>query len=113
MTYPAAVPVQHIARTIAPAGSSYTGTKYVEAAPVATTAVFAPGGSTETVQGGDTVITQPTLYGVDETLAVTALDVFVIGGDRYEVDGDPQAGFQSPFSGWRPGVVVQLRKVSG
>lgn len=113
MTEPFTVPVQFIRRTKDTSGSAYTGTEWTEAAPVPTVAVFAPGGSTEVTQGGDAVTTQPTLYGVDEGLAPTAFDVFVAGGLRYEVDGDPQGGFQSPFTGWRPGVVVKLRKATG
>jgi hypothetical protein len=113
VSYPFAVSVQWIHRTINAGGSAYSGSKLTEAAPVATTGVFAPGGSAEITLGGDVVTTQPTLYGIDPSLGVAAVDVFVIGGVRYEVDGDPQSGWQSPFTGWSPGQVVHLRKVTG
>lgn len=111
--YPFTTPVQWIARTRASGGSAYDGTSYTEAAAVPTSAVFAPGGSTEITNGGDTVTTQPTLYDVDVSLAVTALDLFVIGADRYEVDGKPQVYPPNPFDGSQHGQVIQLLEVSG
>lgn len=71
---------------------------------------FTPGGSSEQVQGQDTVITQPTVYlpaGTD----VSAVDAIDVEGDRYEVDGSPN-DWQNPFTGWRPGVEVKLRRVT-
>jgi len=113
VTYPFATPVQWIRRTKNSGGTAYAGTEWTEAAAVATAAVFAPGGSTELTQGGDTVTTQPTLYGLDATLGVSAFDKFIVNGQPYEGDGDPQDGYQSPFTGWAPGVVVKLKKVTG
>lgn len=104
--------VQWIART-RQQGSLREGTTLVEAAPVPTEAVFAPGGSAELTSGGDTVTTQPTLYDVDRDLAVTAIDVFVVDGTRYEVDGQPQKYPANPFDGAMHGQVVQLRQVTG
>lgn len=72
---------------------------------------FAPGGSSEQVQGQDTVTTQPTAYlpsGTDPT----AIDALEVDGQRYEVDGDPQS-WQSPYTGWAPGVAVRLQRVTG
>lgn len=73
---------------------------------------FDPGGSLEPVEvGRAAVITQPTLY--------APADADVLAGDRvevrsltWEVDGDP-ALWRSPFTGWEPGLVVKLKKVSG
>ena len=78
--------------------------------------VVAPGGSTETLTGGDQVVTQPTAYlpaGVD----VTAIDALTANGVTYEVDGDVQDWTSSPnpFTGWLPElpVVVRLKRVTG
>jgi hypothetical protein len=73
--------------------------------------VFAPGGSSELVQGQDTVISQPTVYlpaGTD----VTAVDQIEVGGVRYLVDGTPNT-WASPFTGWKAGVEVRLERVTG
>jgi hypothetical protein len=90
---------------------------------------FAPGPSSEVVQGQDTVVTQPTVY-LPTGTAVDAVDVIVVDpvldtsgaatydargrvvGDRYSVDGTPLT-WSSPFSSWAPGVEVRLRKVTG
>lgn len=112
MTYPFATPVQYVKRSKTPGGSTYSGNEWTDAAAVATAAVFAPGGSAELTQGGDVITTQPTLYGVDPTLGVSAFDAFIVNGDRYEVDGDPEV-YVNPFTGTAPGPVVRLRKVTG
>ncbi len=43
---------------------------------------------------------------------VLATDEVTVRGQRYTVVGQP-ADDRSPFTGWAPGVVVELRKVSG
>lgn len=71
---------------------------------------YAPGGSTEQVQGQDVVVTQPTVYlpaGTD----VSSVDAIDVAGQRFEVDGLPN-NWQNPFTGWRPGVEVKLRRVT-
>lgn len=113
MTYPFASTVQYVKRTRNGSGSAYSGSQWTEAAPVNTTAVFAPGGSAELVAGGDTVTTQPALYGVDTNLGVTATDKFIIGGVPYEVDGDPADYPPHAVTDWQVGVVVNLRRVTG
>lgn len=70
--------------------------------------VFAPGASVEQVQGQDALVVQPIVYlpaGTD----LTYLDAVVIDGDRYEVDGSPNA-YRHPFTGWMPGIEVRLRR---
>lgn len=106
-------PAQWIAVGQQTSGSYYENTEGVEAAPVDTTVIFAPGGSVENTQSGDTVTTQPNLYDVDPSLPVAALDVFVVANRRYEVDGEPQRYQQDPFTGNQVGLVVALRKVTG
>jgi hypothetical protein len=70
---------------------------------------FNPGGSTEQVQGQDTVVTVPTLYMPTGTL-VLATDTVTVRGQVYEVNGSPN-DYSNPLTGWSPGVVVQLRRV--
>jgi hypothetical protein len=109
--------VAWIKRTKLPGGKANDGEQWDEASAVPTAAAFAPGGSGEVQNGGDTVTTQPTLYGVDPGLGVTAYDAFIVNDLRYEVDGDPQVWPANPFSGWVPNdgatVVVALKKVTG
>lgn len=75
-------------------------------------AVFAPGGSTEQVQGGDLVVTQPTLYLM---VPPGVVDQMTVNGVTYDVDGTPQAWPVSPFSTWQPQypIVVRLKNVTG
>jgi hypothetical protein len=77
------------------------------------TAIFAPGGSAELTQGGDTVTDKPMLYDVDPSLPVGSNDAFVVDGASYEVDGDPAKYPPNPFDGWQVGQVVPLRRVTG
>lgn len=73
---------------------------------------FDPGGSEEPLaQGRDAVITQPRIFapaGVD----VAAHDRIVVRGRTWQVDGDP-ADYRHPMTGWKPGVVINLKAVSG
>ena len=73
---------------------------------------FNPGGSTEvSAVWRVAVSTQPTVYlptGTD----ITPADRVVVRGVTYEVDGDP-ADWRSPYSGWRPGLSVALKRFGG
>lgn len=68
---------------------------------------FDPGGSTESVQGQDLVVSQPTVY-LPAGTVVGAVDAVTVRGVKYEVDGSPNS-YVSPFTGWAPGVVVKLK----
>lgn len=62
-------------------------------------------------RGREGVIVGLTLYlpaGVD----VLHTDQFEVRGALYDVDGEP-AVWRSPFTGWRPGVEVALRRAEG
>lgn len=109
--YPFAQQVTWVSRTVS--GQDAYGNDTFNEVLTVTSAVFAPGGSTELTAGRDTVTTQPTLYGVDTSLPVKATDVFLIGGQPFEVDGDPQVYQPNPFTGSQFGAVVKLRKVTG
>lgn len=106
------VPVSWVARTLTGIKDSYGNDVYTDT-PVSTQGVFAPGGSTETTQGGDTVVTQPTVYLPD--MAVTPVDRIVVNGETFEVDGQPRNWPANAFTGWRPDypLEVPLRRVTG
>lgn len=80
--------------------------------------VFAPGGSTELIQGEDVTIANPTVYlGLydDTGAAVTpkATDrVRRANGDTYTVDGEPQVYPPNPFTGEQVGPVLRLERVT-
>lgn len=110
MDFPYAKKVTYVDRS--PSGQDLDGNDAWTETQTTTAAVFAPGGSAEITTGGDMVNTQPTLYGVDQALPVKSTDRFIVDGISFEVDGDPQA-YLNPFTGWAPGLVVPLRRVTG
>lgn len=73
---------------------------------------FDPGGSSEPTQDArNAVVTKPTVYapaGVD----VVAGDRIVVRGVTYAVEGTP-ADWRHPMTGWRPGLVINLKGVEG
>lgn len=73
--------------------------------------VFDPGGSTESVQGQDTVITRPRLF-LPEGTVVTPFDKIMVGGQPYTVNGAPKY-YTNPFTGTTPGPVLELERVTG
>jgi hypothetical protein len=52
-----------------------------------------------------------TLY-VKPDLAVTAQNRVRVRGDVWAIDGDP-ADWRNPFTGWHPGIVLQVGRVDG
>jgi hypothetical protein len=75
-------------------------------------AVWAPGGTTETLASGDTVVEQPSLTWVNNVPGLTAVDqIRRANGDLFEIDGEP-ADYPSPFSSTRV-LQVHVRKVTG
>lgn len=81
--------------------------------------VYAPSGSSEIVQGRDTVITNPTVYlglvdAAGQPVTPKATDKLRrANGDVYDLDGDPQVFPPNPFAGDVVGPVLRLEKVSG
>jgi hypothetical protein len=78
---------------------------------------FAPAGSTENIQGRDTVIDSDTVYVPPEKIPVQAgtvlpTDEITAQGTRYKVNGKPQA-YRNPFTGTSYPIVVRLEEVSG
>lgn len=73
---------------------------------------FNPGGSSEPLQEGrNAVITRPEVYAPADADVLSG-DRLVVRGLTYEVQGDP-ADWRSPFTGWNPGLVIALERVSG
>lgn len=71
-----------------------------------------PGTSTENVQGGDLVIQLPRFFLPSGTV-VSPLDAIRrANGRTYEVVGEP-GDYRNPMTGWEPGVVVNVRRVTG
>lgn len=105
------VPVVLVSRTVT--GQDPLGNDLYASTEVTVDGIFAPGGSTELVQGQDLVIDQPTVYLPTGTSAA-AVDAVRVYGDTYEIDGTPRAWPPNPFTGWLPdfSVEVRLRRVS-
>lgn len=79
---------------------------------VPTLGAFAPEGSTELIQGQTTVLDHDTVYLNDGEPAPSATDKMRVRGAVYDVDSRP-AQFHNPFTGYEPGAVVTLLKVTG
>lgn len=75
--------------------------------------VFDPGGSSERLAGGDTVITQPTVY--LPLPAPKAVDTVTVLGRVYQIDGDVAVWPPNPFTGGVSPfpVVARLKAVTG
>lgn len=73
---------------------------------------FDPGGSTEMVQGGDVVTTQPTVFLPPGAQVPVAIDAVIVNSFVFEVDGSPST-YTNPFTGWSPGTAVRLKQVTG
>ena len=92
---------------------SYGNATMVDQTPVTVDGVgWDPGTSTEAVQGQEQVVQTPRFL-LPPGTAVDPLDALVRpNGNRYEVTGEP-GDYVSPFTGWTPGVVVNVRRVTG
>lgn len=73
---------------------------------------FDPGGSSELIQGQETVIRRPQVGLPEGSVLPSPVDAVIARGIRYPIDGQPQA-FHNPFTGWEPGIVIQLEGVTG
>ena len=92
-------------------GEDSDGNDIMAPTEVPVTGAFAPGGSTELIQGEDVVIANPTFYLDDGMPTPAPTDAMRIRGVVYQVDGEPQ-GFRNPFTGETPGAVVRLESVT-
>lgn len=74
---------------------------------------FDPGGTTEINDLGERVTTRPTLYGPYDADIESDDQVIVPGDDRpWEVAGDI-ARWANPYTGDRPGSVIELARYRG
>lgn len=75
-------------------------------------AVFAPGGSTEQLQGQDLVVSSPRFIWINVIPNLTAVDAIQrANGDKYEVTGTPEY-YVHPRTG-RQVLQVNVQKVTG
>lgn len=72
---------------------------------------FAPRVSTENTARADVVTADAELYAPEADILATDV-VELADGTRWEVTGDPQHWTQ-PMTGWQPGIVVMLRRMTG
>jgi hypothetical protein len=73
---------------------------------------WAPGTSTEDTQARDQVVETGVLYAPPNS-ATSAYDRIVFpDGTTYDINGTPSP-YQSPFTGWAPGVAVPLKRITG
>lgn len=72
-------------------------------------AIVAPRTSSKTVGSSEVTVTEDLALYLPPGTVVLPKDVFDVRGKRYLVDGEPFE-WRSPFGGWTPGVVVDLRK---
>lgn len=111
MIFPAGVTVQFIHRTAS--GRDADGsTTFTDVTTPISGCAFDPGGSTEIVQGGDVLTTQPTVYLPAGVVAPAVIDRVQVGSSVYEVDGNPNT-YVNPRSGRSPGTTVKLKLVTG
>lgn len=68
-------------------------------------------GANEYLQGKDLVVIGLTAY-LPDGANVAPVDRIVARGETWEVSGLPQP-WRSPFTGWRPGIPVSLRRITG
>jgi hypothetical protein len=90
------------------------GNDVYDPATVTVTGAFAPEGSTELIQGQDTVISNPTIYLSPDSPIPAATDKVrrELTGETFDIDGQP-AVFVNPFTGDQPGAVLRLERVTG
>jgi hypothetical protein len=109
VTWAYAQTVTLISRTVT-GQDAYGNDVYIETSTTVDGA-YSPGGSTELVQGQDLLTVQPTVY-LPSNVAPQSVDAVLIDGLRFDVDGDTDV-WRSPFTGWSPGNVIRLKRVTG
>ena len=77
-----------------------------------TKGAFAPAGSTELIQGQETVLTHDTVYLEVGAPVPSPTDKLRRGTTVYDIDGTPRT-YQNPFTGFVPGPVLSLLQVTG
>jgi hypothetical protein len=114
MNYPYGETVTHIVRTVT--GRDALGNDaFTETSTVISNVAVAPrdsnGSANEQTQGRDTVTVGLTI-GLPPGTVVNAVDRFIIRGNTYDVEGQPES-LLNPFTRWNPGLPVALKRVTG
>jgi len=78
---------------------------------VATSGAFAPSGSTELIQGQSVVLDHDTIYLNEGAPTPGPQDKVRARGVVYDIDGTP-AVYHNPLTGYEPGAVLRLLKVT-
>ena len=92
-------------------GQSGDGNDITTPTEVTVYGAFAPAGSTELIQGQQVVITHDTIYLNDGQPTPKATDKMRARGEVYDIDAKPDE-YQNPFTGYKPGAVIRLLKVT-
>jgi hypothetical protein len=72
-------------------------------------AVVAPRTTAKTVGSSEVTVTEDLIVYLPAGTNVLSTDMFEVRDRRYLVDGE-SFNWVSPFTGWNPGVTVELRK---
>lgn len=100
-----------VRRTLSPTPDADGNDVYTETSTVYTNCPTWQTSSTENLQGGD-LVTSDLVTLLPAGAVIDATDKVLVGGNAFEVAGLPWTP-KSPFSGSSPGVVVELRRVTG
>ena len=112
LTFPFAESFTLISKAVTSQDSD--GNDVTTATELPVTGAFAPEGSTELIQGQDTVIANPSIYLSPGSPVPAATDKIrrELTGETFSIDGAPQV-FLNPFTGDQPGAVLRLERVTG
>ena len=95
-----------------PGGTDQRGDPEPAVEHTVTGCAFAPRSSTEATDRRDTVVIGLTLYAPPDA-DIQATDKIVrANGTVWEVDGEP-GDWQTPFTGWHPGLQIAVKRVTG
>lgn len=111
MTFPSGETVTLVKRELADAKDEYGNDIYTPVDVPVDGCVVWPRTSSEDVQGQDTVTAGLTVLLPPATDA-SSVDAVIVRGDPYEIDGEP-AVYHSPFTGFDPGVLINLTRTTG
>lgn len=75
------------------------------------TGIFSPSAGTESTNAEDRVTSTPQAF-LPITAVIASTSKLTVNGLDYEVTGEPEV-WASAFSGWRPGIAVNLRRSTG
>lgn len=98
--------------TVETLGQDRYGNRTVATSATVPGCAFAPGPSTEQMDGRDEVAEQGNLYAPAGTAFAPTDRIVLPDGTTWEVNGTPSA-WASPWTGWNPGIAIPLKRVVG